>query len=78
MNPTTTPNHNVNNRIIMAKASAIEISIPNNVESPPKLPSVTPIPAGNIETAPNMTDVEYNEIISKYPIMLIPNPIKTK
>ena len=61
----------------MANANPNVISIPNKDVSPPKLPSVTPIPAGNIETAPNIMDVEYIEIISKYPITSIPNPTST-
>ena len=56
--PTATPNHYVNNLTTIAKANAKEISISSNDKRPPKLPSVTPFPACNIETAPNITDVE--------------------
>ena len=58
INPITTPNHNVKSLITIPKTTANEISIPVKDKRLPKLPSVMPIPAGNMEAAPKIIDVE--------------------
>jgi hypothetical protein len=58
INPTITAYHNVKNLTITATTKAVENSNPCNAMSPAKLPSVTPIPPGDIEIAPKITDME--------------------
>ena len=57
INPTPTEYHKVKTRIITLRISAVETSIPFNVNKPAIVPSVIPIPAGIKDIAPKRIEV---------------------